>query len=366
MNWYKQAESKNTDGIIYDIYKSIEDSVGGNWTVKPITDSKNSKVYWLQRILTFALHGKDVIKQGDSFSVYVRMWIKRASGKVVHPYDGSYEGASKWEEGQLSKPMGDLNEQAEEVHKRWDALYNMKPDDASIYDSGYGNRLFDIQIKLLGNQPSITGEEPNHELISRTSELDTPTEIAEHIKTEINRFYFGGDDGDERVEPIDPTGGGYMEPEITYDQTDAPVLAPNLASSKNWYKKAQNYQDIEDDPETYSDPDAPGMLNAYKYFAIGQDEESVDESYCWIYDGRKMHIKKGGTHYTNFPELHFRTKDDRNSYRGWYDPIQKMISVIIPRGVGEVDPALGASSLPTKLRVSLSDNFGTDNNIKVF
>ena len=30
------------------------------------------------------------------------------------------------------------------------------------------------------------------------------------------------------------------------------------------------------------------------------------------------------------------------------------------------DPALGPSSLPTRLRVSLSDNFGTDNDIKVF
>jgi hypothetical protein len=136
----------------------------------------------------------------------------------------------------------------------------------------------------------------------------------------------------------------------------------------NWYKKilAGRYQEVMDDPETYSDPDDPGMLDAYRYFAIGQDDEDYENNYCWIYDGRKMNIKKGGTHYTNFPELHFRTREDPNSYRGWYDPTQKMISVIAPRGVGQVDPALGPSSLPTRLRVSLSDNFGTDNDIKVF
>ena len=33
---------------------------------------------------------------------------------------------------------------------------------------------------------------------------------------------------------------------------------------------------------------------------------------------------------------------------------------------GEVDPALDPESLPTRLRVSLIDNFGSGNQIKVF
>lgn len=244
MNWYKKAELKNTDDIIYDIYKSIVDAVGGNWTVKPITEEKDSKVYWLQSILSFALYGSDVIKKGDQFSTYVRIWTKRASGKVIHPYDGSYEGVKGWEEGKLNpiKDYTDFATSGEELRKRWQAIYNLPPEDATKYDSEYGNRLFDIQIKLYGTKPNTTKEEEyRHDRISITSELDTPAEIAEHVKTEINRFYFGGeDDGGNENEPIDPTGGEYVEPEITYNDIDVPVLTHNM----NWYKTSQ--ENIED------------------------------------------------------------------------------------------------------------------------
>jgi hypothetical protein len=136
----------------------------------------------------------------------------------------------------------------------------------------------------------------------------------------------------------------------------------------NWYKKAQSYQEIIDNPEDYMMDDDPESLNAYLYFSIGQNEETYEDSFCWIFDGRKLHVKKKGTHYQNFPELHFQTRNAPNAYRGWYDPIQKMISVVAPRQSvnGQWDKALEPSSLPTKLRVSLGDTFGTDNQIKVF
>ena len=53
----------------------------------------------------------------------------------------------------------------------------------------------------------------------------------------------------------------------------------------NWYKKilSQTYQEVMDDPESYSDQEDPGYFNAYRYFAIGQDDDLVDSSYCWIY-----------------------------------------------------------------------------------
>ena len=69
----------------------------------------------------------------------------------------------------------------------------------------------------------------------------------------------------------------------------------------------------------------------------------------------------------NFPDL-FSWKRETPSYiyRGWYDPVQKMISVVIPRVSGQTLPALSPESLPTKLRVTLGDHFGTDNQIEVF
>jgi len=135
----------------------------------------------------------------------------------------------------------------------------------------------------------------------------------------------------------------------------------------NWYKNitAQTYYDIINDPETYSDPDDPEHFNANRYFSIGQNEDS-EENYCWIWNGREMRARRGGTHALNFSDLYSNTKENPNIYRGWYDPSQKLISVIIPRLKGQVDPALEPESLPTKLRVILSDYFGTDNKIMVF
>ena len=139
----------------------------------------------------------------------------------------------------------------------------------------------------------------------------------------------------------------------------------------NWYKKAQSYQEVMDDPETYSDPDDPEYFNANKYFSIGQNPElessgKRDWGYCWIWNGREFRSKKGGTHAMNFPDLFSWQKENPNIYRGCADPSQKLISVVIPRKPGQIYPALEPSSLPTKLRVALSDNFGTDNDIKVF
>jgi len=122
-----------------------------------------------------------------------------------------------------------------------------------------------------------------------------------------------------------------------------------------------------DDPETYSDPDEPDYFDANRYFSIGQNEETNEESYCWIFDGRQLRVKKGGTHQMNFRDLFdFQSGRGENLYRGWYDPIQNMISIVTPRGEGNWDPARAAASLPTRLRVALSDHFGTNNQIEVF
>lgn len=138
----------------------------------------------------------------------------------------------------------------------------------------------------------------------------------------------------------------------------------------NWYKTiklAQTYDEIMDNPEEYEDSNAPGYFEANRYFSIGQNSEDDEDGYCWIYDGRELRVAHGRTHSLNFPDLFsWNTRKEFTGYRGWYDPTQKLISVVIPRVVGQVDPALEASSLPTKLRVALSDKFGTDNELVVF
>lgn len=135
----------------------------------------------------------------------------------------------------------------------------------------------------------------------------------------------------------------------------------------NWYKRAQNYEEVMSNPEYYTDEDNPGFFEASRYFSIGQNDDEEYDSYCWIYDGRKLYSKIGGSHQLNFPNIFSDDKkDNMNIFRGWYDPGQKLISVIIPRQIGRTEQALQPQSLPTKLRVALIDAFGTDNNIKVF
>ncbi len=139
----------------------------------------------------------------------------------------------------------------------------------------------------------------------------------------------------------------------------------------NWYKTiklAQTYDEIMDNPDEYTDSNAPDdSFTAARYFSIGQNCDSDENSYCWIYNGKELRVEKSGTHALNFPDLYsYNNRKEFTGYRGWYDPTQKLISVIIPRVVGQVDPALEASSLPTKLRVALSDKFGTDNKLVVF
>ena len=67
----------------------------------------------------------------------------------------------------------------------------------------------------------------------------------------------------------------------------------------------------------------------------------------------------------NFSDLWTWGKEDPNLYRGWADPNQELISAIIPRISGQATPALGKSSLPTKLRVILNDYY-PGYKIKVF
>jgi len=137
----------------------------------------------------------------------------------------------------------------------------------------------------------------------------------------------------------------------------------------NWYKKikiSQTYQEVMDDPIEYSDPDDPEHFNSQRYFSIGQNDDQ-NYGYCWIFDGRRLRVMKGGTHSLNFPDLFpWKNRQNFNGYRGWYDPEQKLVSVVEPRETGQVDPALEPESLPTKLRVALGDEFGTNNKLVVF
>ena len=69
---------------------------------------------------------------------------------------------------------------------------------------------------------------------------------------------------------------------------------------------------------------------AMRYFSVGQeDDENVDNSYCWIWSKADQAIKsaKGGTHSLNFGVPHVKDY----TYSGWFDPSKNAISVVFPK-----------------------------------
>lgn len=262
MNWYKQAQINLTENIAYDIYSKISNNIEGSWTI--LSDRKMMPTFQLQSYRIITLDGKDVKKAGDYFWVEVKMFIYNALN-ILHPWSGTYENAENWQQGVISK-LKDYVEHTgkdwrEEEAKRWGALKKLKPEDSSTYNERYGNKLIEFVIQVYGKKPDgkdtpdsvntlkifFEGGDVEKIGVSRKG-TDTPSEIAQYIQTTIDNYYRDDNDEDDRVETIDPAGGGYMEPEISYDQVDTPVAALNFASYKNWYKRSQQQYLWNDDP----------------------------------------------------------------------------------------------------------------------
>lgn len=118
----------------------------------------------------------------------------------------------------------------------------------------------------------------------------------------------------------------------------------------------QSYHDKLSDDEKLRD--------AENYFSIGQDDdESVEENYCWTwYDGRIL-VEKGGSH-----AIHFGTAILDNNFRGWYDVKKNAISVVFPervlRKLGDKKPTV--DDIPTNVYNKLASRFGRTSRFVVF
>ena len=137
----------------------------------------------------------------------------------------------------------------------------------------------------------------------------------------------------------------------------------------NWYLKiklAQMYEDVVPGYE-YGKDDEDGYFKANQYFSIGQNDETTDKSYCWIWTDGKLFTKKGPTsHNMAFRGL---TPNIENNYRGWYDPIQNLVSVVVPSGSGNFRYVPGAiyteDDIPETILQALNRKF-KNATLKVF
>ena len=122
----------------------------------------------------------------------------------------------------------------------------------------------------------------------------------------------------------------------------------------NWYKISQTYEDIMQNPKEYEED-----LESQRYFSIGQNE-TQDQSFCWMWINNQLRIEQGGTHNINFGHL---IKDIDHHYRGWYDSIQELISVVPP--VREKIIKF-TKNLPSTLKRSLYRKFSENAEIVIF
>lgn len=132
----------------------------------------------------------------------------------------------------------------------------------------------------------------------------------------------------------------------------------------NWYKESQFYEDI--DREEYDDDDyGHHTFVADQYFSIGQNEETIKDSYCWVMLDGKLLARKGGTHSMNFIHIMDRMglgMDD--VWRGWYDPIQQLVSIVVPHD--KDDGLFTNDRIPSILMRQLRQEFGNDFEVKIF
>jgi hypothetical protein len=127
-----------------------------------------------------------------------------------------------------------------------------------------------------------------------------------------------------------------------------------------YIKLAQLYHEVED---FYAGED-PETLDAYRYFSIGQNEETCDEGVCWLWYNNKLLVGQSGSHRSNFG--HWFNNDNwvDKVYRGWYDPIQELLSVLIPiRFTGEKHTE---ADIPNALNRALRNKFGNKFEYVVF
>lgn len=143
----------------------------------------------------------------------------------------------------------------------------------------------------------------------------------------------------------------------------------------NWYKLATRYyEDIR--REDYDEGlEGDEYFKADQYFSIGQmqDDNEYDEgeepepATCWIlYDG-KIDTAVGGTHNMNWPHLmkNTWTTGGNEYFRGWYDPNQELVSVVMKRKPGD-QRNFSEEDIPSSIINKLYETFGEHINIKVF
>lgn len=128
---------------------------------------------------------------------------------------------------------------------------------------------------------------------------------------------------------------------------------------QNWYRLAKKYKDVQQ-----QDYPTEKEFLANQYWSIGQSE-SVNQSYAWIVINKRLHASNEIPSHKAVATRAGFAGDIEKLYRGWYDPDQELVSIIIPRRLG-VAYQVSETDIPNTIDLTLREQFGDVFAYKVF
>lgn len=171
-----------TDEVGEAVFKTIELTLGGRWEIE--SNTRRLPTWKMQRYHSIRLKGKNVVRQGDYFEVYMQVYVYKRPPDVFKGMD---------------------------IHSRpaWvDDETQWHP--ANEYDPKEGSPLIKFYVSVSGRKDINPLEEDSLHRLGDSDQLgrriNTPYEVAKFVEMLIDRFYKDwGNDGDDEVPDFDPT-----------------------------------------------------------------------------------------------------------------------------------------------------------------
>ncbi len=200
--WLETKQAITTD-IMNAVINSIKLLIGGDWTVDY---AKEKMPTWeMQHYYIVKTLGKDVVMQGDGFYVIVFVYVYK------RPEDERKE--VDWRDLHEPHKLPSWVEDPNQWHN------------VATYDVQAGHDLIKLGASVYGKRPDKMPEKDDdpdeffgildkfslpHKLGMKNiggvkTVLSTPYELAQFVKTMIDKFYSGGDNDDDDDGSFDPS-----------------------------------------------------------------------------------------------------------------------------------------------------------------